>query len=85
VSDIWCLLSFRACIEESLFLHLDASHYKKNFENIIHFIEQKILPSINQQILRKAEAKLDDDGLHPAWSDNESVLSLISKSPVEVG
>lgn len=85
VSDIWCLISFRACIEESLFLHLDASHYKKNFENIVKFIEQKILPSINQQILRKAEAKLDDDGLHPAWSDNESVLSLISKSPVEVG
>ncbi len=85
VSDIWCLLSFKACIEESLFLHLDASHYKKNFENIVKFIEQKILPSINQQILRKAEAKLDDDGLHPAWSDNESVLSLIPKSPVEVG
>ncbi|HCE4655799.1 TPA: hypothetical protein NGT07_001626 [Vibrio parahaemolyticus] len=85
VSDIWCLLSFKACIEESLFLHLDASHYKKNFENIVNFIEQKIQPSINQQILRKAEAKLDDDGLHPAWSDNESVLSLISKSPVEVG
>lgn len=85
VSDIWCLLSFKACIEESLFLHLDASHYKKNFENIVNFIEQKIQPSINQHILRKAEAKLDDDGLHPAWSDNESVLSLISKSPVEVG
>lgn len=85
VSDIWCLLSFRACIEESLFLHLDTSHYKKNFENIVKFIEQKILPSINQQIIRKAEAKLDDDGLHPAWSNNESVLSLVPKSPVEVG
>lgn len=83
VSDIWCLISFKACIEESLFLHLDASHYKKNFENIVKFIEQKILPSINQQILRKAEAKLND-GLHPAWSDNESVLSLIPKSPAEV-
>jgi hypothetical protein len=85
VSDIWCLLSFKACIEESLFLHLDASHYKKNFEDIVKFIEQKIRPSINQKILRKAEAKLDDDGLHPAWSDNESILSLIPKSPVEVG
>ncbi|MHA2940218.1 hypothetical protein ACXJY6_18235 [Vibrio sp. RC27] len=85
VSDIWCLLSFKACVEESLFLHLDVNHYKKNFDNIVEFIEQKILPSINQQIFRKAEAKLDDDGLHPAWSDNESVLSLIPKSPVEVG
>ena len=85
VSDIWCLLSFKACVEESLFLHLDVSHYKKNFENIVQFIEQKILPNINKQIFRKAETKLDDDGLHPAWGDNESVLSLIPKSPTEVG
>ncbi|MFL0866982.1 hypothetical protein [Vibrio parahaemolyticus] len=85
VSDIWCLLSFKDCIEESLFLHLDASHYQKNFENIVQFIEQKILPNINQQILRQAETKLDDDGLHPAWDDSESILSLIPKSPVEVG
>ncbi|KMV28972.1 hypothetical protein AB733_20685 [Photobacterium swingsii] len=85
ISDIWCLLSFKACIEESLYLHLDASHYKKNFEDIVQFIEQKILPSINQRILRQAETKLDDDGLHPAWDDSESVLSLIPKSPAEVG
>lgn len=85
VSDIWCLLSFKSCVEESLFLHLDVSHYKKNFENIILFINQKILPNINKQILRQAETKLNDDGLHPAWSDNESVLRLIPKSPVEVG
>ncbi|MEZ9541784.1 hypothetical protein AB4209_07420 [Vibrio sp. 10N.286.48.C11] len=84
VSDIWCLLSFKACVEESLFLHLDVSHYKKNFENIIMFIKQKILPNINKQILRKAETKLDDDGLHPAWDDSESVLSLIPRSPAEV-
>ncbi|EOX1298533.1 hypothetical protein ACPDLO_003578, partial [Vibrio cholerae] len=85
ISDIWCLLSFKVCIEESLFLHLDASHYKKNFENIVQFIEQKILPSINQQIIRKVETKLNDDGLHPIWSDSESILSLIPKSPAEVG
>ncbi len=34
VSDIWCLLSFKACIEESLFLHLDASHYKKTLKTL---------------------------------------------------
>ena len=84
ISDIWCLLSFKACVEESLYLHLDASHYKKNFENIIKFIDQKILPSISQRILRQAETKLDD-GLHPVWDDSESVLSLIPKSPAEVG
>ena len=42
--DIWCLLSFKACIEESLYLHLDASHYRKNFEDIIQFIEENYTP-----------------------------------------
>lgn len=83
VADIWCLLSFKACIEESLYLHLDASHYRKNFEDIIQFIEQKILPSINNKILKQAETKLDDEGYHPAWDNGESILSLISKSTSE--
>ncbi|WP_039985580.1 hypothetical protein [Vibrio owensii] len=85
VSDIWCLLSFKACIEESLYLHLDASHYRKNFEDIVQFIEQKIMPGIHKQILRQAETKLDDDGYHPAWDDSESVLGLTPKSTAEVG
>lgn len=84
VSDIWCLLSFKACIEESLYLHLDASHYRKNFEDIVKFIDQKILPYIHKQILRQAEVKLDD-GNHPTWDDSESILGLIPKSKIEVG
>ncbi|OCP85898.1 hypothetical protein [Vibrio parahaemolyticus] len=83
VSDIWCLLSFKACIEDSLYLHLDANHYRKNFEDVVQFIEQKILPSINRRILKQAETKLDDDGLHPAWDDSESVLGLIPQSTDE--
>jgi hypothetical protein len=85
VSDIWCLLSFKACIEESLYLHLDASHYRKNFEDIVQFIKQKILPNINKRLLRQAKTKLDDDGYHPAWDDSDSVLGLIPKSVAEVG
>lgn len=75
--DIWCLLSFKSCIEESLYRHLDAHHYKKNFEDIIVFIDTKILPNIKFSLLRAAEEKLDDDGLHPNWDDAESVLNLI--------
>lgn len=77
ISDIWCLLSFKTRIEESLFFHLDAHHYKKNFEKIIVFIEAYILPNITPSLLRAAEEKLDDDGLHPNWDDAESVLNLI--------
>lgn len=77
LSDIWCLLSFKSCIEESLYRHLDAHHYKKNFEDIIVFIDTKILPNIKFSLLRAAEEKLNDDGLHPNWDDAESVLNLI--------
>ncbi|MFM2593558.1 hypothetical protein AAFX19_11695 [Vibrio harveyi] len=84
VSDIWCLLSFKACIEESLYLHLDASHYRKNFEEIVRFIEQKILPNINTRILKQAETKLNDYGYHPNWEDNDAILGLIPKSKSEV-
>lgn len=77
LSDIWCLLSFKSCIEESLYRHLDVHHYKKNFEEIIVFIETRILPNIKSSLLKAAEEKLDDDGLHPNWDDAESVLNLI--------
>jgi hypothetical protein len=84
VPDIWCLLSFKACIEESLYLHLDANHYRNNFEAVIKFIEQKILPNINNIILKKALTKLNYDGYHPTWNDHEAVLMLISEVRSEV-
>ncbi|KKO44799.1 hypothetical protein WG68_13215 [Arsukibacterium ikkense] len=80
LADIWCLLSFKACLEESLYLHLDASHYRRNFEAIVVFIEGKILPSIQSQLLKQAEAKLADEGHHPYWQEADAVLGLIPKS-----
>lgn len=79
VADIWCLLSFKTCIEESLYLHLDASHYRNNFESIISFIDQKILPNLHARVLKQAEARLNDDGLHPAWDETGSILNLIPR------
>jgi hypothetical protein len=76
LSDIWCLLSFKACIEESLYLHLDANHYHHNFESIVAFIEEKILPRVDRKLLKQAETKLDDEGYHPNWDDADSVLGL---------
>lgn len=77
VDDIWCLLSFKACIEESLYLHLDNNHFRSNFENVIDFISKNILPKINKNILKKAESRLDTDGLHPLWEDSENILSML--------
>lgn len=84
LGDMWCLLSFKACIEESLYFHLDASHYRKNFEDIVTFIERKILPNINNRLLRLAERKVEDDGHHPIWVDADSVLGLIPQRSNEV-
>ena len=83
VADIWCLLSFRACIEESLYLHLDAHHYRKNFEQVMVFIDSEILPKIHSKIVKQAQEKLDDDGLHPAWDEPESILYLIPERQQE--
>ncbi|EGR3963257.1 hypothetical protein [Vibrio cholerae] len=77
LSDIWCLLSFKACIEESIYVHLDANHYRKNFEDIVSFIELNILPNINNRLLKQAEKKLDNEGPHPFWDDRDSILGLI--------
>ncbi|HHC6514022.1 TPA: phage integrase N-terminal SAM-like domain-containing protein [Vibrio parahaemolyticus] len=84
LSDIWCLLSFKACIEESLYLHLDASHYRHNFENIVTFIDENILPNIDRKLLKQAENKLDDEGYHPNWDDADSVLGLIPSHSQEL-
>ncbi|MDF9399754.1 hypothetical protein [Vibrio sp. 1180_3] len=79
ISDIWCLLSFKACIEESLYFHLDAHHYRNNFETVLSFIDKKILPNISSTILRQAESKLNNDGSHPSWNDSELIIGLIPR------
>ncbi|MCG9729775.1 phage integrase N-terminal SAM-like domain-containing protein [Shewanella sp. Isolate13] len=77
VSDIWCLLSFKACIEESLYLHLDARHHRQNFHKISDFLDKNILPKINKNILKQAEEKLSDKGPHPFWEDADSVITMM--------
>ncbi|MFS1904034.1 hypothetical protein BCU43_022495 [Vibrio lentus] len=82
VSDLWCLLSFKACIEESLYLHLDAHHYRENFSNIVSFIDKNILPKISKSILKKAEEILNNEGSHPLWEDTDSVMTMMPNEPI---
>ncbi|ENM2832365.1 phage integrase N-terminal SAM-like domain-containing protein [Vibrio cholerae] len=77
VSDIWCLISFRSCIEESLYLHLDTLHFRQNFQYIINFIDNNILPKISKHILKQAEERFGSIGAHPLWEDAESVISML--------
>jgi len=76
VDDIWCLLSFKESIEESLYLHLDSSHYKKNFEETVIYIEKIIIPKISKKITQKAENKLLDIGRHPLWRAIDTALFI---------
>ncbi|MDO6775110.1 hypothetical protein Q4591_07065 [Shewanella sp. 3_MG-2023] len=76
VNDIWSLLSFKLCIEEAMYLHLDAHHYRKNFEDIIRYIENQILPKIKKTVIKQAELRISNEGQHPLWSDSDSILEL---------
>ncbi|RWU08864.1 hypothetical protein EGC76_10990 [Pseudidiomarina gelatinasegens] len=68
VVDIWCILSFRECLEESTYLHLDSKHFKNNFEHAISKIDARI-KQFSIANVRKARRKLNDDGRHPLWLD----------------
>lgn len=82
VSDIWCLLSFKECIEESLYLHLNAHHFRQNFEDVIAFIQENIIPKVKKDVLKQAEKILNDEGLHPLWEDTESILAMMPTTPL---
>lgn len=78
--DIWCLLSFKEALEESRYFHLDSHHFHKNFGEVIHFIEKRILPNIKRPILLQAQDKLMIEGRHTLWKDITSVILLQGKT-----
>jgi len=77
VEDIWCILSFRENIEESVYLHLDSLHFDKNFGEILKNINSK-LAMINPKVFRAAENMLEETGRHPFWL-NKEYLNLSSE------
>lgn len=68
VTDIWSLLSFKECLEESIYKHVDYLHFHRNYDAILGAIEY-ILKSISQKVLAKATQKLRNEGVHPLWRD----------------
>ncbi|ECD8532623.1 hypothetical protein FLX97_21000, partial [Salmonella enterica] len=67
-TDIWCLLSFKECIEESIYKHVNHTHFHNNYDSVLSAIE-KILMSIDKKILSSATQKFLDEGPHPLWRD----------------
>jgi hypothetical protein len=72
IPDLWCVLSFRECIEESACLHIDSAHHQKNFGEAIANIDLR-LKSLNPKVVQMARRKLVDEGRHPLWMDIDSV------------
>ncbi|PQQ28756.1 hypothetical protein C6H64_13870 [Photorhabdus luminescens] len=72
VADLWCVLSFRECIEESACLHIDNAHYQKNFGEALAKIDLR-LKQLSPKIVQQARRKLADEGRHRLWMDIDSV------------
>lgn len=77
-TDIWCLLSFKECIEESIYKHVNHYHFHQNYDSVLRLIE-KILLNIDKKILSKATQKLLDEGPHPLWQDQSFLYPFNSK------
>lgn len=73
IEDIWCLLSFKEAINDSLRNHVNSSQFIRNFKDLIDKIEFAIF-SVNPVIRRKAIKKLKDEGRHPIWPENINYL-----------
>ena len=77
-TDIWCLLSFKECIEESIYKHVNHYHFHQNYDSVLTLIE-KILLNIDKKTLSKATQKLLDEGPHPLWQDQSFLYPFNSK------
>jgi hypothetical protein len=73
VEDIWCLLSFKEAINDSLRDHVNSTQFMRNFKDLIDKIEFAIF-SVNPAIRRKAIKKLKNEGRHPVWPENINYL-----------
>ncbi len=75
VNDIWCLISFKECIEESKYSHLDFTHYQANFKKVLDSIN-KIIRKISKKVFRQAKLKMSEFGRHPLWLESNDLISI---------
>lgn len=78
-NDIWCLMSFKECLEDSIYRHIDHQHFYKNYAAVLSAVD-KILNQIEKKVLQEATCKLMDDGPHPLWQEP---LAFLPKEKLE--
>ena len=76
VDDIWALLSFKECVEESLYLHESTSHFVKNYGDLLAQIENRV-GKLSRGVVKRAQTKLADEGRHPLWLDASDLGSVV--------
>ena len=73
VEDIWCLLSFREMIDDSIVGHINTSQFSRNFAELLERIDFAIF-KVDPVIRRKASKKLQKEGRHPIWPEGINYL-----------
>lgn len=76
VDDIWSLLSFKECVEESLYQHENTSHFVKNYGDLLAQIESRV-SKLSRGVVKRAQTKLADEGRHPLWLDASDLGSVV--------
>ena len=70
VDDIWNLISFKESLTNGRMFSVDKSHHDKNFKLIIAKIDIAI-ERCQQNHVKSAQEKYDNEGPHPFWSGDE--------------
>jgi hypothetical protein len=68
VEDIWCLMSFKQAIDDSLANHTNREQFERNFRDLIEKIEIAIF-KVDPSIRRKAQNRLKKEGRHCMWPE----------------
>ena len=72
-------MSFKECLEDSIYRHIDHQHFYKNYAAVLSAVD-KILNQIEKKVLQEATCKLMDDGPHPLWQEP---LAFLPKENLE--
>jgi len=76
VEDIWCLLSFRHQLNNSLESHCSLKHFLKNFGDVMLSIDE-LLDRLTAKKVDQANKRISSENFHPQWSDTHSVADVL--------
>ncbi|MCG3866003.1 MULTISPECIES: hypothetical protein [unclassified Photobacterium] len=79
VEDIWCLLSFREQLNNSIQHHCSLKHFIKNYGDIMISID-RLLDRLTSRNVELAMKKIIKGKLHPQWDDEYSIADIMGVS-----